>query len=254
MRIVCIGAGNVATHLAITLSSMGVLVSQVWSQDRKNAEILAALTQAEAFSDWAALDRSADCYLIAVKDDAIAAVCSHLAGVTGIVLHTSGATAMDILKGAGTGYGVMYPLQTFSRTKAVDLTQVPFCIEGDREETTEKIRAIAQLLSPLVSEVSSRQRTILHLGAVFACNFSNHLYLLSQQILEAHQLSFDLLRPLVLETALKVQSASPADVQTGPAVRKDAATLKAHLALLQDSPELCRIYELLSSSIGQTLL
>jgi len=252
MNIVCIGSGNVATHLAIAFKSMGAEIVQVWSKDSRNAEILAALTKAKPIQSWAELDRSADCYVIAVKDDAIATVAAHLKGVKGIVVHTSGATAMDALAGAGSGYGVLYPLQTFSKTKAVDLKKVPFCIEGDRPETLEKIAAIAQLLSHEVAEVSTEQRKILHLAAVFACNFSNHLYHLSSQLLAQHELKFDLLKPLIMETAAKIQYASPAEVQTGPAVRGDEETMRKHLDLLKDSPELQHIYELLSNSIKKT--
>jgi len=252
MNIVCIGSGNVATHLAIAFKAMGAEIVQVWSKDSRNAEILAALTKAKPIQSWAELDRSADCYVIAVKDDVIATVAAHLKGVKGIVVHTSGATAMDALAGAGSGYGVLYPLQTFSKTKAVDLKKVPFCIEGDRPETLEKIAAIAQLLSHEVAEVSTEQRKILHLAAVFACNFSNHLYHLSSQLLAQHELKFDLLKPLIMETAAKIQYASPAEVQTGPAVRGDEETMRKHLDLLKDSPELQHIYELLSNSIKKT--
>jgi predicted short-subunit dehydrogenase-like oxidoreductase (DUF2520 family) len=254
MNIVCIGSGNVATHLAIAFKAMGAGIVQVWSQDHKNAEILAALTKAKPVQRWEELDRSADCYIIAVKDDAIPEIAAHLKGLKGIVLHTSGATAMDVLAGTGSGYGVLYPLQTFSKTKAVDLTKVPFCIEGDRPDTLEKISAIAYLLSHEVSEVSTEQRKILHLAAVFACNFSNHLYHLSSVLLMQHQLKFDLLKPLIMETAEKIRYARPAEVQTGPAVRDDRETMRKHLELLRDSPELQRIYELLSDSIKKTHL
>lgn len=254
MNIVFIGSGNVATHLAIAFKAMGADITQVWSNDHRNAEILAALTKAEPINDLDALDQTADYYIIAVKDDAIAAVAGQLHEVRGIVLHTSGATAIDVLKGAGTGYGVLYPLQTFSKTKAVDLKSVPFCIEANSTDTLEKISAIAHLLSTSVAEVSSGQRKVLHLAAVFACNFTNHLYHLSHQLLEAHQLKFDLLKPLIMETAQKIQSAAPNEVQTGPAVRNDQQTIDKHLALLTGSPELLQIYKMLSSSIRKSSL
>jgi predicted short-subunit dehydrogenase-like oxidoreductase (DUF2520 family) len=252
MKIVCIGSGNVATHLAIAFKAMGAELVQVWSQDRRNAEILAALTKARAILSWEQLDLSADLYVIAVKDDAIPLVAEHLNNVKGIVVHTSGATAMTALSGMGSGYGVLYPLQTFSKSKAVDLSNVPFCIEGDRQETLEKISAIAHLLSRQVAEVSSEQRKILHLAAVFACNFTNHLYHLSSQLLEKHQLKFDLLKPLITETAQKIQHAQPFDVQTGPAVRDDQETMRKHLELLEGLPELQQLYETLSNSIKKT--
>jgi predicted short-subunit dehydrogenase-like oxidoreductase (DUF2520 family) len=254
MNIVFIGAGNVATHLAIAYKAMGADIVQVWSKDYRNAEILAALTKAIPVKSWEDLDQTADCYIIAVKDDAIPEVASHLEEVRGIVVHTSGATPIDVLRSAGTGYGVLYPLQTFSKSKAVDLKSVPFCIEGNTIETLEKIAALAHLLSESVAEVSSEQRKVLHLAAVFACNFTNHLYHLSSEILQQHDLKFDLFKPLILETAQKIQTAPPVSVQTGPAVRNDLSTMGKHLALLNGSPQLQEIYQLLSDSIKRTHL
>jgi len=252
MNVVCLGAGNVATHLAIALKAMGADIVQVWSHDFKNAEILAALTKARAFHNWKNLDRNADCYIIAVKDDAIPAIAAQLLDVKGIVVHTSGATPITSLVGTGSGYGVLYPLQTFSKSKAVNLTLVPFCIEADRPETLEKIDAIAHLLSTSVAEVDSEQRKVLHVAAVVAANFTNHLYHLSAQLLEQHQLKFDLLKPLIMETAEKVQSALPVNVQTGPAVRNDQVTMQRHLELLDGSANLQQIYQSLSESILKT--
>lgn len=249
MKIVCIGSGNVATHMAIAFKEVGAEIIQVWSPNAQHAEILAALTQSEAIHNWADLDRTADCYLIAVRDDAIAAVAGQLTGLKGIVVHTSGATAMDVLSAAGKGYGVLYPLQTFSKTTAIDLKKVPLCIEADSAETLDKLSAIAHLISPLVSAVSTEQRSVLHVAAVFACNFSNHLYHLSHTILAQHQLDFALLKPLIMETALKIQTSDPLNVQTGPAVRGDEKTMARHLSLLKGSPELQAIYEILSKSI-----
>lgn len=252
MNIVCIGSGNVATHLAIAFKAIGADIVQIWSQDSRNAEILAALTKATPISNWNDLDRSADCYVIAVRDGAIASVAAHLKDVKGIVVHTSGATPMSVLSVVKSGYGVLYPLQTFSKSKAVDMTHVPLCIEADREETLEKIKIIAQLLSSKVSVVTSQQRSILHVAAVFASNFSNHLYQLSSELLEQHQLNFDLLKPLILETAEKVQSSAPNEAQTGPAIRNDQETIKRHLDLLSGTPGLQKIYQTLSNSIKKT--
>lgn len=249
MKIVCIGSGNVATHMAIALKTVGAELIQVYSQNHQHAEILAALTHSKAISKWSDLDRNADCYLIAVKDDAIGLVAAQLLGVKGIVVHTSGATSITALSSLGKNYGVLYPLQTFSRTKPVDFTTVPLCIEADQADSLERISAIAHLISPLVNEVDSAQRSILHLAAVFACNFSNQLYHLSAQLLSAHGLKLDLLKPLILETAKKIQTANPLEVQTGPAVRNDEETMKRHLALLADHQELSAIYTLLSESI-----
>ncbi|KEQ29416.1 oxidoreductase [Pedobacter antarcticus 4BY] len=249
MKLVCIGSGNVATHLSLAFKAMGADILQVWSRDVKRAGILAALTGSRATSNWSEIDRNADCYLIAVKDDAIASVAAELKEVRGIVIHTSGTTPLSILQGSGSGCGVLYPLQTFSASKAVEITKVPFCVEANSPHNLELVTALASLISPNVYPVDSAQRKILHLSAVFACNFTNHLYAIGQQLLEANGLNFDMLRPLIQETALKVQSSKPSEVQTGPAVRHDEQTLKAHKQLLEGSAEWSQIYEILSNSI-----
>lgn len=249
MKLVCIGSGNVATHLSLAFKAMGAEILQVWSRDGKRAGILAALTGSKATNNWSEVDRNADCYLIAVKDDAIAGVAAELRDVKGIVIHTSGTTPLRILQGSGSGWGVLYPLQTFSASKSVDIAKVPFCVEANNPHNLELVTALACLISQNVYPVDSAQRKILHLSAVFACNFTNHLYAIGQELLEANGLNFDMLRPLIQETALKIQSSKPSDVQTGPAVRHDEQTLQAHLQLLQGSAELSQIYEILSNSI-----
>ncbi|PTS94308.1 DUF2520 domain-containing protein [Pedobacter sp. HMWF019] len=255
MRIVCLGSGNVATHMALAFKSTGAEFLQIWSKTLNHAEVLAVQTGARATDNLKEIDRNADIYIIAVKDDAIAEIAGTLNGVAGLIVHTSGATSIDVFKSAEIKhFGVLYPLQTFSKSKAVDFSKIPLCIEAGTAESQVLLKGIAKAISPLIYEVSSADRKLLHLAAVFACNFTNHLYHLGQEILEQSQLSFDLLRPLILETAEKVQTALPYDVQTGPAVRDDKQTLEKHLELLQDMPELAEIYKTLSKSIKKTYL
>ncbi|WP_316836497.1 Rossmann-like and DUF2520 domain-containing protein [Pedobacter nutrimenti] len=255
MRIVCLGSGNVATHMALAFKSAGAELLQIWSKTLSHAEVLAVQTGATATDKLKDVDRNADLYIIAVKDDAIAEIADSLKGVWGLIVHTSGATSIDVFKPAATKhFGVLYPLQTFSKSKAVDFSKIPLCIEAGTAESQVLLKEIAKAISPLIYEVSSADRKLLHLAAVFACNFTNHLYHLGQQILQQNELSFDLLRPLILETAEKVQTALPYDVQTGPAVRDDKQTLEKHLELLQNMPELAEIYKTLSKSIKKTYL
>lgn len=253
MKVVCIGSGNVATHFSTAIVAAGMELVQVWSKNQAHAEVLAKQLGAEAISATAAIDLHADLYLIAVKDDAIPEMAAVLAGVNGLVVHTSGATDLDVFPAAMRNFGVLYPLQTFSRTKALDFSKVPLCLEAKNENLLNTLKNIALQLSPLVYEVNSLQRRILHLAAVFACNFSNHLYAIGQEILEKNQLDFEILRPLIMETAEKVQHAFPRDVQTGPAIRHDEQTLLKHKELLTGMPELQVIYETLSKSIKKTV-
>ncbi|RZL17927.1 MAG: DUF2520 domain-containing protein, partial [Pedobacter sp.] len=149
-------------------------------------------------------------------------------------------------------YGVLYPLQTFSKDKALDFSQVPLCIEAGDLNSFEVIEGLAKSLSKAVYSIDTSKRKVLHLAAAFACNFVNQLYTLSNDLLATNQLGFDLLRPLILETAEKVQQLLPAEAQTGPAVRRDEKTLSSHLELLQGQPELTHIYQTLSDSIKKS--
>ena len=251
MNVVCIGSGNVATHMAQAFKSSGAVILQVWSKHQAQALALASKVAATAISDLELIDQSADLYLILVKDSAIPEIAESLKSVKGLVVHTSGATDIRTLSSIR-NHGVLYPLQTFSKAKAIDFAEVPLFLEANGESAMNFLRSAAASISSLIYEVDSEKRRILHLSAVFACNFVNQLYALSQDLLEHHGLEFDTLKPLIMETALKVQSAVPKEVQTGPAIRGDEQTMNRHLALLNDMPELAEIYRTLSNSIKKT--
>ena len=249
MRVILIGAGNVATHLAKALKVVNVQVSQIWSYHYENALLLASQVGAVALKDLATLDQNADLCLIAVNDDSISKLALQLQDFKGIIAHTSGSVNMNVFEDLFSNYGVFYPLQTFSKNKAVDFSTIPLCLEANNENTLTLLKQLANKLSQNVIEVNSEKRKILHLAAVFACNFTNHLYALANDILVAHQLDFSILRPLIKETAAKIEHAMPNDVQTGPAVRNDEQTLLKHEQLLLEQPQLVEIYKTLSNSI-----
>jgi len=249
MKAILVGSGNVATHLAFALKDAGVEVVQVWSKHIGNAEILANQIGANAVETLSELYQNADFCIISVKDDAISSVTDELKDFKGVILHTSGSVNLDVFGKELEKYGVLYPLQTFSIKKEVDFKTIPICIEANTPEALKLIRHLAEKLSGKVVEINSDKRKILHLSAVFACNFTNHLYTLSEDLVASYGLDFDLLRPLILETASKVQHASPRDVQTGPAIRNDEQTIKKHEELLLKQPQLLTIYQTLSESI-----
>lgn len=249
MRITFIGSGNVATHLAAALKNAGHQIIQVYSPNYKNAALLAYHVRAEAIDDLDNIDRQTDLFIISVKDDAIEMIAKKLAPYQKMVIHTSGATDLQILSQYNPQSGVIYALQTFSKTRAINFSQVPLCIEGCDEQITQELENLAQTISKNVYRVNSAQRKILHLAAVFACNFPNNLYAIAQNLLAQHQLDFNLLRPLILETAQKVQENFPVDVQTGPAIRNDEKTMEAHLQMLNNQPQLQQLYQILSQSI-----
>lgn len=249
MRISIIGSGNVATHLAAAFKNAGHKIIQVYSPNYQNAALLAYHVGAipiDAFEDVTA---ETDMFVIAVKDDAIEYVAKHLAVHQKLMVHTSGATDLQTIAKFNYESGVFYPLQTFSKTKEVDFWQVPLCIEGATDATAKQLEQLGQTISNNVQYVSSAQRKILHLAAVFACNFPNNLYTIAQQLLLQHDLDFSLLRPLILETAQKVQQNVPTLVQTGPAIRNDGKTMMAHLNLLTAEPQFQQLYRALSQSI-----
>lgn len=249
MNIVLLGSGRVATQIGKALHNAGIPVAQVYSPTLAHAQTLALQVHAKAISELAELTKNADVYIISVKDDAILGLVDQLDLGDKLVLHTSGSTAMDVLKTASTHYGVLYPLQTFSFDKTVDFSQVPIAVEASSPEIAKQLEALAHKLSPKIIQMTSEQRFVLHIAAVFACNFSNHLYAIAEQLLESKGISFDYLRPLIAETAAKVQQALPSEVQTGPAIRKDEKILQKHLDFLKEQPPLQEIYRLLSQSI-----
>ncbi|MES2419449.1 MAG: DUF2520 domain-containing protein [Bacteroidota bacterium] len=253
MKIVLVGSGNVATAIALAFKAIEVEVAQIWSKQYQHALVLAKEVNAAAIKDLAEVDHTADFCIIAVKDDAILEIATQLKDFKGIVVHTSGAVNMEVFTSQMEEYGVLYPLQTFSKGRSIDFSIVPLCIEGNTSKTLKSISELANKLSSAVVEINSEKRKILHLAAVFACNFTNHLYALAAELLSANNLTFDLLKPLITETAAKVQgSALPQDVQTGPAIRNDRQTLQKQEALLAKEPQLLNLYQILSESIKKT--
>ncbi|RYZ92783.1 MAG: DUF2520 domain-containing protein, partial [Sphingobacteriaceae bacterium] len=246
MRITLIGSGNVATHLAAAFKNAGHYIVQVYSPTTQHAALLAYHINAEAIDNIQAINPETDIFIIAIKDDAIAGVTEKLAIHQKLIVHTSGATGLDEITKYTPNAGVLYPLQTFSKTREVDFLKVPVCIEGADENITATLMQLAQTVSNKVYTIGSAQRKTLHLAAVFACNFPNYLYHAAEQLLDAQNIQFDIIRPLIEETVHKVQDNFPADVQTGPAVRNDVKTMEAHLQLLTEEPELQQLYQLLS--------
>jgi predicted short-subunit dehydrogenase-like oxidoreductase (DUF2520 family) len=249
-QVVLLGAGNVATQLGMTLHQNGYLISQVYSPTKKSANTLAKKLKSTPVSDLKKIDLTASVYIIAVKDDAISALAQQLKLKDQLIIHTSGTVEMDVLKGCSKNYGVLYPLQTFSKDKRVDFKNVPVCIESSNKTTAVSLEYFARSISKNVQKINSEQRKILHVAAVFACNFSNHMYTIAASILADHRLSFDLLKPLIAETADKIKSNDPANMQTGPAIRNDVKTMQAHLKLLSKDKKLKTIYKLISDHIS----
>ncbi|WP_257659105.1 Rossmann-like and DUF2520 domain-containing protein [Parapedobacter lycopersici] len=253
MNIVVIGSGNVASHFSRAFVEAGCRIIQVYSRTPAHARALASTWTVPAISQLSDIDTTADVYLVAVKDDALETVLSQLPpALNGIVLHTAGSVEMAVFHGYARRYGVLYPVQTFSKEKHIDFGHVPLAIEASDAETQESLSRLAGLLSGRVFLCNSEQRLALHAAAVFACNFTNHCYAIADDLLHEHRLGFDLIRPLIRETAEKVMQHKPREVQTGPAVRQDIQTMEKHMRLLQEHPDWAALYDALSRQIGRS--
>ena len=249
MNIVIIGSGNIATHLAKSLFAANNTISQIYSRTLANAQALANVVHGIAIDNVQHIDKNADLYLIAVADSAIADVVTQLSSqLTGVVAHTSGATAIDVLKKFN-NYGVIYPPQSLNKNIETDISLIPFGIEGNNPTTFNQLFEIIQIIAPKTFSCNSKQRLALHLSAVVANNFSNALFQMAYEILEKENLSFDLLKPIIKETASKVQNHHPMQIQTGPARRGDYNIINKHLQFLSQSPEESKIYQLLTDFI-----
>ncbi len=248
-NIVLIGAGNVATQLAFALENAGFQISQVYSRSTNSAETLANELYTDFTTDLKTIISDADLYIVSVSDDAVKTLANDLFFEQKFVVHTSGSLPMNVLEEVSTNFGVFYPLQTFSKSRKADFKSIPICIEANTSGNENLLLELGNSISENVQQIKSEERKILHLAAVFACNFPNFMYTIAEQILSSNKLDFKLLKPLIEETAAKVQSIDPIDAQTGPAKRSDSKIMDQHLDLLNDSPGFKDIYNLISSEI-----
>ena len=252
-RIVFVGAGNLATNLALALREKGFSIAQIYSRTETSARVLAEQVQAAWTTDLEKLIPDADLYITALKDTALVELLPEI--VKGrescFFVHTAGSVPIDLWKTVPglEHYGVLYPMQTFSKARRVSFENIPVFIEAGTAEDTEILTKIARTFSRNVQAVNSAQRQALHLAAVFACNFANHCYTLSEKILAEHGLPFDVMLPLIEETTAKLRQLSPRAAQTGPAVRYDTNVMDKHIAALSGHPELQTLYRLMSRSI-----
>jgi len=247
-EIVLLGSGNVATHIGKALIKKGFVVKQVYSKTLVNAKLLADELQCTATNQPKKISK-APVYLICLKDDVVHEVLNKINFNKALLISTSGVLPLNIFKAYSSNVAVMYPLQTFSKHKKVKLKEVPFLIEATNKTCLNKVNTIAEQLSKHVQPINSKQRNYLHLAAVFACNFSNHLYFIAEQICKEHHLDFNLLKPLIVQTAKKINDLSPSKAQTGPAQRNDFSTIENHLELLKVNADLQSLYKVFTNRI-----
>lgn len=248
-RIVLVGAGNMATAIAMALVNAGNAPVAVWSRTAESARMLADRVGTEWCCDIEALPQ-ADVVIISIVDSALREIAAKVAAKypNAIILHTAGSVPMSALHECGAKrYGVLYPMQTVNKNNVVPLEDVTTFVEGCDEAVAAQVEALARTISNKVVYATSEQRCYLHVAAVFACNFSNAVYNMAAELLEKHGLPFEAMLPLIDEAARKVHRMSPTQAQTGPARRGDENVMNAHKAMLDD--ELSEIYSLLSDYI-----
>jgi predicted short-subunit dehydrogenase-like oxidoreductase (DUF2520 family) len=248
-NIVVIGSGNVAFHLIRAFSKKGINVVQILAHNEKTVVALSRAYKVPYILDPKKLFKDGDLYLLTVQDDKISETAKGLHLKDQLLVHTSGFTSIEALSGTSQRTGVMWPLQTLSAGRAIDFKNIPFFIEGSSEEISGQLFQFVSMISRRVIVTDSPTRQKIHLAAVIASNLTNQLYSISASILERQDIPFNVLAPLILETAAKAGKQHPLLSQTGPAVRKDLTVIEKHLELLKDDPAFRDIYRLITENI-----
>ncbi|MDF2156877.1 Rossmann-like and DUF2520 domain-containing protein [Algoriphagus sp. CAU 1675] len=251
-KIAILGAGNVAWHLAPALENAGHEITEVYARDiEKAVKITERLYSAVPKADLDFSESEAEIFILAVKDSAIPEVADAvILPEECILVHTSGAIPLDILGYSSATYiGIFYPLQSFTMGKKMDISDVPFLIESEDQDTLRKLKKLGNSLSQMVYVVRSKDRKAIHVAAVFASNFSNHMIRIAEEIMRRQGLDFEMLKPLIIETISKSLQIGAKNAQTGPAIREDYETLEEHHRFLNYNEQLAEIYRLISQDI-----
>lgn len=244
-----IGAGNLGTQLAKAFQNKGFRITQVYSRSEQSAKKLSESVSAKFTTSIIEIDKDADIYFVALKDAVVNEVLSQIHFGNKLLVHCSGSLPLSTLKNFSKNTGVFYPLQTFSKNRNISFGEIPVFIESNSLQNEELLIQIGKEISNSVSVLNSEKRKILHISAVFACNFVNYFYSVASDILKSKDIPFDVLRPLILETAMKVQKMDPEDAQTGPAVRFDENLINDHLNELHEFSDYRQLYKSISKSI-----
>lgn len=251
MKIVMIGAGNVATVLSKLIIKRGHEILQVVNRNKADAEMLSLICKAESASLSDKISTNGDLYIIAVSDAAIAGL-MNLEGLKGkLICHTSGSVPAAVLKNISETFGVLYPLQSLSKFNDL-LPEIPFLVDGNTEDTRKSLLDFARSISDNVSIANDEERMKYHISAVFVHNFANHIFSLAENYCENENIDFKKLFPLMNELFVKVEKFGASKSQTGPAIRKDFQTIQKHLEILSDHPQMKKLYNTISESIVET--
>lgn len=249
MRVVIIGAGNVATVLGRLIKKNGHHILQVLSRRAETAQTLATELSCAFAKEDDAIDTSADIYLIAVTDGYIKEISEKYRLGDKLVVHTAGSVSKEILKNTAANYGVLYPLQSLRKERTASRENIPLLLDASNNESLVLLQKFATSLSTNYSFANDDQRLKLHVAAVLVSNFTNHLYTMAAEYCTGEEVEFKLLLPLIEETAMRLQQHDPAEMMTGPAFRGDIKTIERHLGLLESYPHIQNIYLKITESI-----
>lgn len=249
-KITLVGAGNVGHNLGLSFKQAGYLIKQIYSRRQSSARLLGAALHCSYTTNLAELDPDTDLIVIAINDDALSDVIKNVNIKNKPIVHTSGSTPISVFEDHGfSNYGIFYPVQSFSKNETESLTPIPICVEANDNLTEDLLLSFARSVSNKVFAMNSEKRKALHIAAVFANNFTNHLFHIADEILRSKKISFEVIRPLLEKTAGKIKNETPLKAQTGPAVRNDKKVIESHLDYLKDSKEYREIYSLMTESI-----
>ncbi len=253
MQVVIIGSGNVATILAIKLKNAGHNILQVYNKTISNAEVLAKKVNANVVTNIQNLTSNANLYIFAVADNAIEALAQQLkVHEDSLVVHTAGSVSMQVLKNCSNNYGVLYPIQSIKKEMNT-ATPIPFAIDGCNKNVVHSLVSLTQTLGEKAVHYNDEQRLQLHIAAVFASNFVNYLYWQSDVLCSNKNIDFNMLQPLIEETATRLKNKKPHEVFTGPAIRKDFVTINKHLKMLEKNKNQFELYQFLTNKIMEEI-
>jgi predicted short-subunit dehydrogenase-like oxidoreductase (DUF2520 family) len=248
-----IGAGNVGHNFGLAFRQAGYLIHEIYSRTHASALLLSQTLNCDFTTQLSELSDATDLLVLAVNDDALPEVLDQIKIKNKPIVHTSGSTPISLFEGKGfKEYGIFYPVQSFSKNETESLTPIPICVEGNNSRMEDLLLSLARSVSSKVFSMDSEKRKALHVAAVFANNFTNHMFHISYDLLKEKGISFEIIRPLLEKTANKIRTEIPLNVQTGPAVRNDRKVIDKHLEYLQSHEDYRSIYELITNSIYTT--
>lgn len=249
-KITIVGAGNVGHNFAIALRQAGYIIHEVHSRTQQSAMLLGQIINCSYTTRLEELKQDTDLVILAVNDDALPDVVANIKIKDKPIVHTSGSTPISVFDNLGfNDYGIFYPVQSFSKNDTESLCPIPICVEANNATAENLFLSLARSISERVYAMDSEKRKALHVAAVFANNFSNHLFHIADEILKTKGISFEVIRPLVEKTADKIKTEDPLNAQTGPAVRNDTEVIRDHIDFLSSKPDYREIYELMTADI-----